>query len=229
MLSDASKLFDPMGLLSPYTIRSKMLFQQLWNRGLQWNEQLPEDILQQWNAWKTELPKINEISIPRCFMQNGKSHGTSVELHGFGDASPKAYGAVVYVRVTQQNGDLDTHLVMSKTRVAPAKVVSLPRLELLAAVINSRLLKFVAESLSTSKEIERVVCWTDSEVTLHWIRGLSSQWKTFVANRVAEIQQTWYPQKWRHCPGVENPPDLLTRVVTSRNLKESDLWWKVPS
>ena len=160
MLSDASKLFDPMGLLSPYTIRSKMLFQQLWNRGLQWDEQLPEDILQQWNAWKTELPKINEISIPRCFMQNGK-FGTSVELHGFGDASPKAYDAVLYVRVTQQNGDVDTHLVMSKTRVAPAKVVSLPRLELLAAVINSRLLKFVAESLSASKEIERVVCWTD--------------------------------------------------------------------
>jgi hypothetical protein len=228
MLSDASKIFDPMGLLSPYTIRSKILFQQLWNRGLQWDEQLPEDILQQWNAWKTELPKINEISIPRCFMQNGK-FGTSVELHGFGDASPKAYDAVLYVRVTQQNGDVDTHLVMSKTRVAPAKVVSLHRFELLAAAINSRLLKFVAESLSASKEIERIVCWTDSEVTLHWIRGLSSQWKTFVANRVAEIQQMWDPQKWRHCPGVENPADLLTRGVTSRNLKESDLRWKGPS
>jgi hypothetical protein len=165
------------------------------------NEQLREDILQQWTAWKIELPKINEISIPRCFMQNIKS-GTSVELHGFGYASPKGYGAAVYVRVTQQNGDVDTHLVISKTMVAPAKVVSLPRLELLAAVINSRLLKFVAGSLSTSTEIERVVCWTDSEVTLHWIRGLCSQWKTFVANRVVEIQQTWDPQKWRPCSGV---------------------------
>ncbi|CAB4040510.1 Hypothetical predicted protein, partial [Paramuricea clavata] len=123
MLSDASKIFDPMGLRSPYTARSKMLFQQLWNRGLQWDEQLPDDILQQWNAWKSELPKINEISIPK---------------------------------VTQQNGDVDTYFVMSKTRVAPAKVVSLPRLELLAAMISRRLFKFVAGSLfSTSKEIER--------------------------------------------------------------------------
>ena len=228
MLSDASKLFDPMGILSPYTIRSKVMFQQLWSRGLQWDENLPEDIKQQWDIWKSELPVLNEICIPRSLMKNGKS-GTSLQLHGFGDASPKAYGAVVYARVTQCNGDVETYLVMSKTRVAPTKVVSLPRLELLAAVINSRLLKFVSQSLSDSQAIERVVCWTDSEVTLHWIRGLSSQWKTFVANRVTEIQQTWDPQHWKHCPGTGNPADLLTRGITSRNLKENDLWWKGPS
>ena len=82
-------------------------------------------------------------------MKNGKS-GTILQLHGLGDAPPKAYGAVVYARVTQRNGDVKTHLVMSKTRVTPTKIVSLPRLELLAAVINSRLLKFVSESLSGS-------------------------------------------------------------------------------
>ena len=162
-----------MGILSPYTIRSKVLFQQLWSRGLQWDENLPKDIKQQWDVWKYELPVLNEICIPRSLMKNGKS-GTSLQLHGFGDASPKAYGAVVYTRVTQRNGDVKTHLVMSKTRMAPTKVVSLPRLELVAAVINLRLLKFVLESLSGSQAIERVVCWTDSEVTLHWIRGLSS-------------------------------------------------------
>ena len=181
MLSDASKMFDPMGILSPYTIRSKVLFQQLWSRGLQWNENLPEDIKQQWDIWKSELPVLNEICIPPSLMKNRKS-GTSLQLHGFGDAFPKAYGALVYTRVTECNGDVETHSVMSKTRVAPTKVVSLPGLELLAAVINWRLLKFVSESLSGSQAIERVVCWTDSEVTLHWIRGLSSQWKTFVAN-----------------------------------------------
>ena len=120
MLSDASKMFDPMGILSPYTIISKVLFQQLWNRGLQWDENLPEDIKQQWHIWKSELPVLNEICIPRSLMKNGKKDG-----------------AVVYARVTQRNGDVETHLVMSKTRVAPTKVVSLLRLELLAAVINS--------------------------------------------------------------------------------------------
>ena len=136
MLSDASKMFDPMSILSPYTIRSKVLFQQLWSRGLQWDKNLPEDIKQQWDIWKSELPVLNEICTPRSLMKNGKC-GTSLHLHGFGDASPKAYCAVVYARVTQHNGNVKTHLVMSKTRVAPTKVVSSPRLELLAAMINS--------------------------------------------------------------------------------------------
>ena len=105
-------------------------------------------------------------------------------------------------------GNVSNHLVMSKSRVAPTKTVTLPRLYLLAAVINSRLLKFVAESLCL--KLDRVVCWTDSMVTFQWIRGSSSQWKTFVANRVAKIQFTWDPQHWKHCPGEDNPADLIT-------------------
>ena len=153
-------------------------------------------------------------------MANGRS---IIELHGFGDASPKAYGAAVYIRSMDAAGKVSTHLVMSKSRVAPTKTVSLPRLELLAAVINSRLLKFVAESLCF--KLNRVVCWTDSMVTLQWIRGSSSQWKTFVANRVAEIQSTWHPQHWKHCPGEDNPGDQITRGVS---LAENSLWWNGP-
>ena len=117
---------------------------------------------------------------------------SSIEFHGFGDALPAAYGAAVYIKCLGETGHTSTHLVMSKTRVTPAKTVSLPRLELLAAVVNARLLKFVAESLTL--KVDRVVCWNDSMVALQWIRGSSSQRKTFVANRVAEIQSTWDPQ-----------------------------------
>ena len=111
-------------------------------------------------------------------------------------------------------GHASTHLVMSRSRVAPAKTVSLPRLELLIAVINARLRKFVAEYLTL--KVDRVVCWTDSMVTFQWITGSSSQWKTFVANRVAEIQSTWDPQHWKHCSGEDNPADLLTRTWIAR-------------
>ena len=103
----------------------------------------------------------------------------------------------------------------------------LPRLELLAAVLNARLLKFVAESLTL--KIDRVVCWTDSMVTLQWIRGSSCQWKTFVANRVAEIQSTWDPHHWRHCSGEDNPADLLTRGLPVKALAENNLRWSGPS
>ena len=134
------------------------------------------------------------MTIPRWF-------GTSVtlkpivELHGFGDASPKAYRAAVYIRVTDFAGQVSSQLVMLKSRVAPIKTVSLPRLEPLAAVVNARLLKFVVDTLQI--EVDRVVCWTDSMVTLHWIRGQSSCWKPFVANRVSEIQSTWDPECWK--------------------------------
>ena len=98
---------------------------------------------------------------------------------------------------------------MSRSRVAPTKTVSIARLELFAAVINTRLLKFIAESLCL--RLDRVLRWTSSMVTLQWIKGSSSQWKTFVANRVAEIQSTWDRQHWKHCPGEDYPADLITR------------------
>ena len=108
-----------------------------------------------------------------------------------------------------------------KSRVAPAKTVSLPRLELLAAVVNARLLKFVADSLTL--KVDGVVCCTDSMATLQWIRGSSSQWKIFVANRVAEIQSTWDPQHWKHCSGEDNPADLPTRGLPAKVLAYSKL------
>ena len=156
-------------------------------------------------------------------MANGRS---IIELHGFGDTSPKAYGAAIYIRSMDAAGKVSTHLVMSKSRVAPTKTVSLPGLELLAAVINSWLLKFLAASLCL--KLDRVVCWTASMVTPQCIRGSSSQWKTFVANHVAEIQSTWDPQHWKHCPEEDNPADLITRRLLLKVLAENSLWWNGP-
>ena len=146
----------------------------------------------------------------------------SIELLGSGDASTRAYGAAVYIRCVDENGHISTHFVMSKSRVAPTKTMSLPRLELLAAVTNARLLKFVEESLTL--KMDRVVCCTDSIVTLKWIRVSSCPWKTFLANRVAEIQSTWDPQHWRQCPVEDNPADLLTCGLHAKVLAVNKLW-----
>ena len=116
---------------------------------------------------------------------------------------------------------------MSKTRVAPVRKISLPRLELMAAVITARLCIYVKDAIDCP--ISRIVCWTDNSSTLHWIRGSASQWKPFVANRVMEIQSLLDPSVWRYCPGSHNPADLPSRGLSLSQLRESQLWWKGPS
>ena len=154
-LSLASKGFDPMGLILPFTVKAKILFQELWHRGLEWDDAVDSDIARDWSPWKTESMELKDVAIPRCFGK-GITSESLVELHGFGDASPKAYGAAVYLRITDSCGHVATQLVMSKSRVAPIKTVLLPRLELLAAVINARLLKFVVRAFPV--KIDRFVC-----------------------------------------------------------------------
>ena len=138
LLSLTSKVFDPMGLLAPFIVRAKILFQELWSRGLRYDK-LPDDILDQWRAWKAELIYLDEVRIPRYFAL-GLAVSSGIELHAFGDASLKAYGSAVYARVEDVSGQVRTQLLMSKSRVAPIKRISLPRLEVLAAIVNARLL-----------------------------------------------------------------------------------------
>ena len=111
-----------MGLITPFTIRAKMFFQELWQGGLLWEDCLDEDIADQWRSWKSELSQLSRITIPRYFMGNIAS-SCSIELRGFGDASPTAYVAAVYIKCLDEAGHAATHLVMSKSRVAPAQAV----------------------------------------------------------------------------------------------------------
>ena len=167
LISISSKLFDPMGWLGPFSVTTKILYQQLWTRRSNWDQKLPADLRSSWNKWKEDLKELSNLRIPRCFVSD-LINVNSVELHGFGDASTKTYGAVLYVVFKDESGKVNVQLVMSKNRVAPTKRVTLPRLELLAAFILSKLLKFVLESLKVT--VDRIVCWSDSLVALSWIR-----------------------------------------------------------
>ena len=97
LLSLASKMFVPLGLISPFTVRAKILFQELWLKGLQWDDPLDSDTKAKWLSWKSELLQLKDVTIPRCF-GNGITQDSGVEVHGFADASLKAYGAAVYIR-----------------------------------------------------------------------------------------------------------------------------------
>ncbi|XP_043468378.1 uncharacterized protein LOC122502412 [Leptopilina heterotoma] len=170
VLSLISKLFDPLGWVSPITIVAKIFIQEIWLKKLQWDDELDHDLLQRWIGYYNELPKINMVKIPRWTLEKVDCQ---YEIHGFADASKQAYGAVVYLRVLNKNEQPNITLLISKSKVAPLKVISVPRLELCAVVILAKLIKKVLKDLHL--EQIPIFGWTDSTVALSWLRDHPSK------------------------------------------------------
>ena len=148
-LKRIATLFDPLGMISPFIIRAKVLMQEIWVCGLDWDDPLPEEISVKMMSWFTELPMLSKIRIPRCLQL--REEVTSATLHAFVDASQNAYGAVIYMRSKHRQRNVLLSFVASKTKVAPLQSLSIPRLELMAAVLGKRLALSVAEILNIDK------------------------------------------------------------------------------
>ncbi|XP_077564362.1 uncharacterized protein LOC144179800 [Haemaphysalis longicornis] len=146
MLQTTARIFDPLGWLSPFIVRAKILFQQLWRQCIQWDDPLPSAIADAWDVWIQELRHLPEIQVPRFYGADISGQQTSVSLHVFADASPAAYGAVAYITVTNNEGTMST-IVMSKSRVAPVKELTLTRLELMACLLAARLCRYILNTL----------------------------------------------------------------------------------
>ncbi|XP_041632348.2 uncharacterized protein [Drosophila kikkawai] len=140
-------IFDPLGLLSCHTIGLKILLQKTWRANINWDEELPESLLKDWKQWKLLLSQVATVSIPRCYSM-GIPEASRIDLHTFVDASEHAYSAACYLRV-QQKDKVDVMLVVAKSKVAPLKPLSIPRMELQAAVMGSRLAKMSVTFKST--------------------------------------------------------------------------------
>ena len=219
IVSSVSSIYDPLGLLSPVTVTGKLLIQELWKRNISWDEEIPADLEQKWTKIRENLRTVSTLTLQRQYFQNDPTE--SFELHVFSDASPKSYGAAVYL---VQNGNVS--LVMAKSRVAPTKETSLPRLELLGSLIAVRLLKHCLKTFSDTMKIAKCVLWSDSQIVLHWINS-EKKLPIFVENRVKEIRSAPV-NDFKYCPTKDNPSDLLTRGITTDELNNSGLWWKGP-
>ncbi|XP_017483674.1 PREDICTED: uncharacterized protein LOC108372479, partial [Rhagoletis zephyria] len=220
ILSQIASFFDPLGLINPIIVPCKIMMQELWKLRLTWDESVPLAIQTQWADICNQLTFIEKIHLPRfvCF-------NSSTELHAFADASTKAYGACVYA-VSNADGGPHSSLIAAKSRVAPTKETTLPKLELCAALLLSELLESLVATLTINAR--NIYCWSDSTIALSWIQGEPSRWTTFVANRVARIQQITAGYTWRHVSSSENPADLVSRGVTVHNLINNQLWFHGP-
>lgn len=224
ILSEISKLFDPLGWLAPLVIRAKILMQQIWCLDLNWDDHLPPSILESWRIIRENLQTVEIISIPRSIAHIEKDH--PIELHGFSDASTHAYAAVVYARIIQPDGLYKITLLAAKTKVSPIKQVTLPRLELCGAHLLSKLISKVSSDIQVTNVTS--YAWCDSSIVLHWMHGHPNRLKTFVANRVSDIMECGNIKQWRHISGKENPADCATRGLDTNALLSHPLWWHGP-
>ena len=228
VVGTATRVYDPMGILSPITIQFKLFFQCLCSAKLDWDDQLTDELLDQWRRLVSRLNPVKPVMVPRVPLGLKGAGQPTLQLIGFCDASQMAYAAVVYLRATIGN-DSTLTLLTAKTQVAPLKTVTIPRLELLSALLLARLINTVSCALENEVKLNLPVCFTDSKIALCWVRHDTKEWKQFVENRVCEIRKLVPTQCWQHCPGVQNPADLPSRGLSCREFEDRlEFWLKGP-
>ncbi|KAL1448550.1 hypothetical protein WDU94_005484 [Cyamophila willieti] len=225
ILSSVASIYDLNGYLSPVTIWMKIFLQKLWlDKDVSWDSPLSPELKNQWNNFALELPLLSQVQIPRFILPS-----ESADLVGFADASSAAYGAVVYLRINDQN-NVQTHLLRAKTKVAPLKVQTINRLELCAAVLLAKVIKSL-NFLSNKVRINNIYLFSDSVTVLCWLKTPPHQLKTYVANRVSQILEILESSsaQWLHVTTERNSADPASRGLKPSQLVNNGLWFRGPA
>ncbi|UYV79133.1 hypothetical protein LAZ67_17001207, partial [Cordylochernes scorpioides] len=190
-----------------------------------WDEPIESDIKSNWNKFQTQLLCLKEIKIPR-YLNSSSSEIEELQLHGFCDASLNAYSAVFYLKTRFKIQKIKINLITSKTKVAPLKTITIPRLELSAALLLAQLNQVILESFPFQPD--KTFLWTDSQICIDWIRSDASRWKAFVSNRVSSIQNLTQITDWFHVSSQDNPADCASRGIMPQDLVNHRIWWRGP-
>lgn len=211
ILSTVASMYDPLGLISPFTLTGKLFIQELCREKKSWDEDLSTEQQNRWIQWLGDLANVNNIQVGRCFLgKNQKYSSCELELHTFSDACEYGYGVCSYLRIIDTTTELvSVSLVMGKARVTPQKILTIPRLELQAATLAVKVTDFLLKELDF-QEISSYY-WTDSKTVLGYIRNEEKRYHTFVLNRVARIRESTLADQWHYVSTSENPADVASR------------------
>ena len=227
ILSVISSLYDPLGLISPVIFVGKAILQELCRlKDVGWDDEIPPDVAQRWLAWMSELPLLAELRTPRCVKPRNFGSATEMKLVAFSDASLKGYGAVVYLRQVNEQGIVSVSFILGKSRIAPMKATTIPKLELTAALTSVKLAQLARRELMIDVD---VIYYTDSTAVLAYITNDQQRWPIFVANRVSCIRKFSNPSQWHYIRSEDNPADQASRGLTAPEILYNSDWLYGPS
>ncbi|KAL4153798.1 hypothetical protein QTP88_001631 [Uroleucon formosanum] len=225
ILSLVARIFDPLGLFGPAVFLAKFIMQRTWLQGLSWDEPLSPDIHDEWAAFVTDLPLLLSIRVPRHF---NSRRNAPCYLLGFCDASQRGYAAVVYLRIVDVPVGNSVFLVGTKTKLASTKSMTIPRLELNAALLLARWLNRIRGILAAQLNIVDIRAWSDSMIVLSWLKVPHESVKVYVSNRVNQVRTLLPDCRWQHIDSGNNPADCASRGVMPAVLSQLDLYWRGP-
>ena len=186
MLSTLSSIYDPFTLVTPFLFKGKQIIQTLCAQRFRWDDQVPQDIGNDWKKWINQLNLLKNLHITLCFRPPKFGRIKETSIHNFSDASDSGYAQASYLRLVSETGRINYCLLMGKAREAPIKYITIPRMELAVATLSVKISALLQKErqLLNFKE----TFWTDSEVVLGYIRNESRKFKVFVANRIEMIR-----------------------------------------
>ena len=222
VLSVVSSLYDPLGFVAPVTLEPKLIFQNACKLKLAWDELLPPDLCSAWKLWLKNLSCLKKLQVPRCLKPVQFDKIKTCELHLFCDASSKAYSACSYIRLTNEEGNVHCCFLIGKCRLAPIKSITIPKLELTAAVLAVRLDALIRKELQLPYSSS--IFWSDSAAVIKTIYNSKRRFSVFVANRIAIIESLSDKCNWRYVPSKLNPADLGSRGCSPAVMLNSDSW-----
>lgn len=226
VLSTISSIYDPSGFVAPVTLKGKQVLQQMCRDKLDWDSPIPESLYTHWEKWRQDVLNLDQLQIQRCFKPENFGQVKASELHHFSDASVEGYGQCSYLRLINVEDKAYCSLVIGKSRVAPLKQITVPRLELAAATVSANVSEFLRRELSYTDIKEHF--WTDSKIVLGYVNNEAKRFHVYVANRVQQIRDVTNPSSWLYVSTELNPADHASRGLTASQLLQGTNWLTGP-